>query len=444
MKNQDENVFSQYKAQYEQGMNPQTPEKKKGSGKSFWTGVITGLAAAVVISLGSLICTRLLMAPPGSGISISGKTTEQAETAGSSAVTKAVMEKMKKIEKVIDSYYYQEETDKEMLIEDAYKGMMASLGDPYSTYYTEEEVQELRDQTEGIYYGIGAYVSLDTKSGYAVISGVIAETPAEEAGLREGDVIYEVDGESAYGLELSDVVAMIKGEEGTLVHLKLVRDGESDYVEMDVERRRIVSPTVVSRMEEDQMGYIQITEFDDVTSGQFSEALQSLKDQGMKGLILDLRSNPGGNLTAVVEIAQMLLPEGMIVYTEDRDGNRDEYTCKGDQELKLPMVVLVNGYSASASEILAGAIQDYGTGTLVGTTTYGKGIVQQIISLRDGSAVKLTVSSYYTPKGRNIHGIGIEPDIVCEFDSDAYYASDEKPDNQLECAKEVLQEKMNP
>ena len=242
-------------------------------------------------------------------------------------------------------------------------------------------------------------------------------------------------------MELTEVVAMIKGEEGSTVHLTLVRDGE--YMEKDVVRRQIESPTVNYEMYEGQMGYIQITEFDDVTADQFAEALAVLKEQGMKGMILDLRSNPGGNLDTVVDIASMLLPEGLIVYTEDRNGNRREYNCDGTREFKLPMVVLINGYSASASEILAGSIQDYGIGTLLGTTTYGKGIVQQVVSLKDGSAVKLTVSSYYTPNGRNIHGIGIEPDEVCEFDGEAYYDAEVKVDNQLERAKELLAEKMN-
>ena len=198
------------------------------------------------------------------------------------------------------------------------------------------------------------------------------------------------------------------------------------------------SPTVNSEMFDNGIAYIQITEFDTVTVDQFADALAVARGSGMKGLILDLRSNPGGNLSAVVDIARMLLPEGLIVYTEDRDGNRVEYTCDGKHELEVPMVVLVNGNSASASEILAGAIKDYGTGTLLGTTTFGKGIVQRPVELSDGSAVKLTVSSYFTPNGVNIHGIGIEPDEVCEFDGERYY-SDEKYDNQKERAKELLE-----
>lgn len=417
-------------------------ELQKLCNRNYWGGILTGLIIAAFIVVGSFVVSRFVV--NAEKRQLKKDDWSKSEQEPDSVITDEVMAKMKKIEAVIDTCYYQEDTDKEQLVEDAYKGMMASLGDPYSTYYSVEELEDLMEQSEGIYFGIGAYVSLDQQTGYAKISGVIEGTPAQEADLRDGDIIYEVDGVSAYGLELTEVVAMIKGEEGTTVHLTLVRDGEQDYVEKDVMRREIESPTVNYEMLDGQMGYIQITEFDDVTADQFAEALAVLRGQGMKGLILDLRSNPGGNLTTVVDIAKMLLPEGLIVYTENRYGNRQEYSCDGKREFQLPMVVLINGYSASASEILAGAIQDYGIGTLIGTTSYGKGIVQQIVSLKDGSAVKLTVSSYYTPKGRNIHGIGIEPDIVCEFDGDTYYNSEDKYDNQLEKAKEILSEQINP
>ena len=215
-----------------------------------------------------------------------------------------------------------------------------------------------------------------------------------------------------------------------------------EQLEKIATRRKVETPTVESEMLEDGMGYVRLVEFDDVTTNQFLEAMDELYANGMKGLILDLRGNPGGNLSTVVQIAQNLLPKGTIVYTEDKKQNRDTYTSKGNKEIKIPMVVLVDMNSASASEILAGAIQDYGKGTLVGTKTFGKGIVQSIIPMRDGSAIKITVSGYFTPKGRNIHKVGIEPDIVCEFDSERYYDADNPVDNQLEKAKEVLKEKM--
>lgn len=355
-------------------------------------------------------------------------------------LTQKTKDKLEVIEDTIDKYYYKTDVDREAMAEGMYAGVIASLGDPYSVYYTEEELNDLMEQTEGIYYGIGAYVSLDTETGLALISGVIEGTPAEEAGLRGGDIIYMVDGEITQGLELSEVVAKIKGLEGTTVKVTVYRDGEADYLEFDVERRKIESPTVNYEMLEQEIGYIQITEFGDITVTQFEHALADLRTQGMRGLILDLRGNPGGNLTSVVEISEQLLPEGLIVYTEDREGNRMEYNCDGEQEFNLPLVVLIDGYSASASEILAGAVKDYGIGTLVGTTTYGKGIVQRVLSLSDGTAIKLTVSTYYTPKGNNIHEIGVAPDEVVEFDSEQYYENEY--DNQLERGKEILAEQM--
>lgn len=354
----------------------------------------------------------------------------------------SVSEKIEALKTTIQEKFYLSDVTDEQLEEGIYKGMLEALDDPYSEYYTAEELTELMNDTEGIYYGIGAYISLDADTSLPKISGIIEGAPAESVDLRTEDLIYEVDGTSTYGLTLTEVVSMIKGPEGTDVTLTIVRDGETDYLYVTITRAQVESPTVEFKMLDDKMAYIQITEFDEVTVDQFAEALAEARGNDMEGLILDLRSNPGGSLDAVVDIAQMLLPEGLIVYTEDKAGNRNEYRCDGTRELEVPLVVLVDGNSASASEILAGAIQDYGIGTLVGTTTFGKGIVQSIMTLRDGSAIKLTISAYYTPNGRNIHGTGITPDVECEFDSEAYYASDDRPDNQLEKAKEVLTELM--
>lgn len=413
---------------------------KEAGKRSFLNGLLTGVLAVVLVGT-AVFCVKQAITLYGNKAAVLAAQDGGSENGAgddSSIMNDTVLQKMGAIEKMVDYYYYQENIDEEAMEAGIYRGMIDSLGDPYSTYYSEEELSEIMDQTEGIYYGIGAYISLDLTTGLGKISGVISGTPAEAAELREGDLIYMIDGESAAGLELSEVVSRIKGEEGTTVHLTLVREGERDYVEMDIERRKVESPTVNYEVYDDKTGYIQITEFDEVTVDQFTEALAVCKGSDVKGLILDLRSNPGGNLNAVVDIARQLLPKGMIVYTEDRNGKRMEYTCDGENELKLPLVVLINGNSASASEILAGAIKDYGIGTLVGTTSYGKGIVQRIIGLQDGSAVKLTVSSYFTPNGNNIHGIGIEPDVVCEFDSEKYY--DENIDNQLEEGRRVLKE----
>lgn len=379
----------------------------------------------------------------GQTVGLHTREESQENTDGESVTGEAVNEdtvaKMKVIENVIDTYFYKEDVDKDAMVDGIYKGMVESLGDPYSEYYSKEELESLYQDSFGVYYGVGAYVSLDTTTGLAKVSGIIADSPAEEADLRAEDIIYKVDDVDVTGMSLQETVSLIKGDENTTVKLTLIRDGKE--IEKEVTRRKVESPTVNFKMLDDGMAYIQITEFDTVTVDQFTEAMAMARGNDMKGLILDLRSNPGGNLSSVVSIAKQMLPKGLIVYTEDRDGNREEYSCDGSKELDVPMVVLVNGNSASASEILAGAIKDYGIGTLVGTTTFGKGIVQRPIELSDGSAVKLTISSYYTPNGINIHGIGIEPDVECEFDSERYY-SDEAYDNQLEKAKEVLLQKM--
>ena len=421
------------------GLTPaQIPKDEKGSGKGvFLIGMIVGIASAL---LAVAICWL------GVGIQNSVEEKEnqsaQIELQEDSAIDARVIEKLQTLEKMVDQYYYLGEVTDEEFRDGVYKGLLSALNDPYSEYYTAEELASMMEQSEGIYYGIGAYVSLDSATGLPKISGVIKNSPAEEAELRANDLIYEVDGTSTYGMSLTEAVAMIKGPEGTDVQLTLIREGESDYLELTLTRQRVESPTVEFSMEEDNMAYIQVTEFDDVTVDQFAEALAMARGSGAKGIILDLRGNPGGNLSTVVEMCQMILPEGMIVYTEDKNGRREEYESDGSRELELPLVVLVDMNSASAAEIMAGAIKDYGIGTLVGTTTFGKGIVQQIMPFRDGSAVKLTISAYYTPSGKNIHGTGIEPDVVCEFDGEAYYASEDHPDNQLEKAKEVLREKM--
>jgi len=413
------------------------PREERGSGKGlFLGGVISGLAGALLIVaicyLGFYIQGLVDASPDAS--SASGKVSVESD----SAISGDTITKLQALENTIKKYFFLGEVTDEQLQDGIYRGMLNSLGDPYSEYYSAEELNSLLDQTEGVYYGIGAYISLDTTTNLPKISGTIEGAPSEEVDLRANDLIYEVDGNSTYGKTLTEVVAMIKGPENTNVELTIIREGASDYLQVSVTRRKVESPTVEYSMLENGMAYIQITEFDEVSIGQFSNALENARKDGMKGMIMDLRANPGGSLNAVVEMAKMILPKGMIVYTEDKYGRRFEYTCDGTKKLEVPLVVLVDMNSASASEIMAGAIKDYEIGTLVGTTTFGKGIVQQIIPVGDGSAVKLTISAYYTPKGNNIHGIGIEPDVVCEFDGEAYYGSADHPDNQLEKAKEVL------
>lgn len=353
------------------------------------------------------------------------------------AVTDQNVEKMTYFQELLKTYYYEDVTEEE-LADGVLYGLMETVGDPYTCYYSAEEMEDLTADIEGIFHGIGAYLEMDYDAGYAKISGIIEGTPASQSDIKVGDYVVEVDGVDTYEMTLTDVVAMIRGDAGTQVVLTLNRGGEE--LEVTVTRQNIETPTVEYELLENDIAYISVTEFDDITPAQFSEALAQMESDNAKGLILDLRGNPGGSLAAVVEMCEMILPEGMIVYTEDKYGQRAEYRCKGENELDIPMVVLIDGGSASASEIMAGAIKDYGTGTLVGTTTYGKGVVQKIFTYEDGSAAKITVSKYYTPNGYNIHGVGIEPDVEVEFDADLYL--DEERDNQLEKAMEVINQEL--
>ena len=404
-------------------------ENEKDDNRSFWRGLAVGLASSCAILLVVFGSVKIYQTYRVYGRLASGSSAET-----ESVANEKTTEKLGVLENTIKQYFWQD-VDESTLEEGVYKGLLESLDDPYSVYYTHDELVQLQQQTEGIYYGIGAYISQDNEMGYVRVSKIIKNTPAEASGLQQDDYIYKVDGEDMQGKDSSYVVSKIKGEAGTKVTITVVREGATDPIDIEVERQKIESPTVEYQMLDNDMAYIQITEFDLVTTEQFEEAYKQARADGMKGLILDLRSNPGGNLSTVCDIARMILPKGLIVYTEDKYGKREEYTCDGANQIKVPLVVLTNGYSASASEILAGAVKDYGIGTLVGTTTYGKGIVQKVINLSDGSAVKLTVSNYFTPNGNNIHKIGIEPDVEVEFDAEQYKNG---VDNQLEKAKEVL------
>lgn len=417
--------------------NDQTHKEKRQSGTKYYVlGMVTGILAAVAVALGAMGAVHLYKSV--SPINI-GNASAGTQPGGATSITdESVEKKLAVLEDTIGKYFWKD-VEEETLEDGLYRGLLGSLEDPYSVYYTNEELIALQQQTEGIYYGIGAYIQ-DGDTGYAQISRVIKNTPAEESGLMQGDYIYKVNDEDMQGKDKSYVVSKIKGEEHTYVMMTVIRENAPEPIDISVERRKIESPTVEYEMYDDHMAYIQITEFDLVTTGQFESAYNQAKAEGMKGLIIDLRSNPGGNLSTVCDIARMILPKGMIVYTEDKYGKREEYTCEGENQIEVPLVVLTNGYSASASEILAGAVKDYNIGKLVGTTTFGKGIVQKVIHLSDGSAIKLTVSSYFTPNGNNIHGIGIEPDVEVPFDADLYQ---DGTDNQLEKAKEVLAEMMH-
>ena len=398
--------------------------------KQFWKGIAAGFVITLILTEGAIFGRNLLTDMEEKNREESG----QLNLTGSS-----VESKLEEIQALMETYYL-EDIDAEQVEDYLYKGAVAGLGDIYAAYYTEEEYQSMIDSTNGSYYGIGVEISQNMTTGIITISRIFEGSPAEEAGLLPGDVIYRIAGEEVTGEDLNKVVALIKGEEYTTVTVEVARDGESGYLEFEVERRTIEVPTVESEMLENQIGYIAITSFDDVTTEQFMTALDTLESQGMEALIVDLRNNGGGLVSSVCAILDRLLPEGLIVYTEDKYGNREEEYSDAENYFDKPLAVLVNGNSASASEIFAGAIKDYGIGTLVGTTTYGKGIVQKIYPLSDGTAVKLTVSKYYTPNGNNIHGTGIEPDVTVELDEELMYEVEipKEEDNQLQAAIEVL------
>ena len=394
--------------------------------KQLWKGIAIGFAVTLVVIQAVLFCNSLLKS----------RVREEKQV---NLTDEAVQEKLTEIEGLMNDYFL-DELDEEQIETWLYKGAVAGLGDPYAAYYTVEEYQSLLDSTNGSYCGIGVEISQNINTGIVTVARVFEDGPAMEAGLRPGDILYKVGDAEVTGMDLTMVVSQIKGEENTKVLISVAREGEEDYLEFQVERRTIEIQTVGSAMLEDQIGYISITSFDDVTTDQFMKALDELETQGIKGLIVDLRGNGGGLVSSVCAILDRLLPEGLIVYTEDKYGNREEETSDAEHYFDKPLAVLVNGNSASASEIFAGAIKDYGIGTLVGTKTYGKGIVQKIYPLHDGTAVKLTVSKYYTPKGNNIHEIGIEPDVEIDLE-EALKKEVVVPlgeDNQVQKALEVL------
>lgn len=408
-------------SQPEEGGKKRKKKKKSGFGKGFAAG-------AVVMAV---VCTSLFVLTSGvRGLS-----------AGSGVLDNSTKTKIQSLAQFIQSNYY-EDVDTETLQEGLYAGLFENL-DVYSQYYTADEAKELFEtNVSGTYCGIGASLQQDAETKTVTVMHVYDGSPAQENGLKEGDVIVSADDYDASSMDLSEFITHVRGEENTQVHLVIARSGESENLEFDITRKNLVLPTVTSQMLKNNTGYIQVTEFTEHTTEQFEEALQTLQDQGMTALIVDLRSNPGGMLTSVCDMLDDILPKGLLVYTEDRSGNREAYNSTDDKSLDLPLAVLVNGNSASASEIFAGAIQDRKAGTIVGTTTYGKGVVQSILSLKDGSAFKLTTSRYFTPNGTCIQGIGITPDVELDYEftgpEDATYSVDY--DNQIQKALEILQQ----
>lgn len=349
-------------------------------------------------------------------------------------------QKLAYLEKLIDQYYL-EDKDEDQLAEGIYTGLLYGLGDPYSVYYTADQYKSASESTQGEYTGIGVTITQNDKK-ETVIVDCYDGGPADQAGIQAGDILLAVNGEDVSDMELAAVTEKIKNASEDHVTLTIQREGEEDSQDIDVSVKEVEIPSVSYEMLDDQIGYIKISKFTEVTFEQYEAAFDDLKGQDMERLIIDLRDNPGGLMNSVCDILRKILPKGLIVYTEDKYGNRTEETCDGDSPLDMPLVVLVNGESASASEIFAGAVKDHQVGTIMGTTTFGKGIVQTVRELDDGSAVKLTVSKYYTPNGNNIHGVGIQPDVEVELDPNITDLNeiDHTQDNQLQKGIEVVKE----
>ncbi len=338
-----------------------------------------------------------------------------------------VVDKTKEIEKLIDNYFYFEK-DEDKREESYFDGIMKGLDDPYSVYYTKEEYEKMQEDDKGVFEGIGATLTKDLEKGTVYIVKPLAGSPAEEAGLLPDDVIVAVDDlELTTDMELDYVVDHIRGEEGSTVVLKVYRDGEDDFLEIPIVRSKIENTTVSYEMLEDKIGYIQVEQFIENTPELYKKAVDDLESQGAKGLVVDMRNNPGGMVTSVIEMVDYMVPDdakaekaseaGILLETKNKDGAvMDKLSCTDGHQVDLPIAVLVNGNSASAAEIFTGCLKDYNAAKIVGTQTYGKGIVQSVIKLSDGSAVKITIAKYFLPNGEDIHKVGVEPDIEVELD----------------------------
>lgn len=412
--------------------------------KTYQKGILLGVLSTLMVVL--------ILAGIGIGLGVIDLGLEQipidntlnmtADNSDDEEFTDTAIKKINYIMKIMDMYYL-EEYDEDAMIDGMLTGMLAAVGDPYTGYYDEESYSSLMESSEGIYYGIGVVVSQRIDTGEVYVVNPYDDCPGAEAGMLPGDIIYMVAGTEVTGMDLNEVVALIRGAEGTTVDITVLHENDTELTELQVERREIQVHTVEHQVMENNIGYVQITQFDEITTEQFKEAMDDLKSQGIEGLIVDLRDNPGGSLTTVIDILDTLLPKGTYTYLVDKNGNREDYKGKHNASYNYPMVVLVNENSASASELFTGAVRDYDKATIVGTTTFGKGIVQQIFPLRDGSGMKVTMAKYYTPSGVCIHKTGIEPDVVVELDEGEYPSTIEfEEDEQWQKAVEILMEEL--
>ena len=422
--------------------------------KKFFLGVFIGMIVMVLLAVGLVDLAfqnrnvRMLLFDTVKKMStISSEETESEKSgkvSGAAIDWNKVTDKEEEIYNTIDEYYLNG-IDNDKMKDGIYKGMVDSLGDPYTVYYNTEEYKQFTSSSSGTYSGIGVAVSQNVTTGAITIVKTFKKGSGEKEGMKPGDVIYKVEGKKIEGLELSKVVSMIKGEEGTFVKVTVLRDGKE--IEFNLERKKLEVDTVNYRMEDrsgKKIGYISVSEFDEVTASQFKSAISELNKEGMEGLVIDLRDNPGGLLDVTCEMLDRMIKKGLLVYTVDKYGKRVDEDATDSDSFDKPVAILVNGNSASASEVFSGAMKDYKAANLVGTKTFGKGIVQSIVPFGDGTAMKVTVSKYYTPNGVNIHGTGIEPDVVVELSKDATKNGkyDRKNDNQLDKALDVVIDKL--
>ncbi len=420
----------------------------------FWRGVITGVLATMlvfVIASGAFIGISIWRIN-AKNVQAQAQTQTQASGEGTPSQAQEtvdfdkVAQKLKQIQSVIDkNYLFEDKIDTSQEEDGIYRGFLSGLNDKYTAYYTSDELKSFLEETKGSYCGIGAMVSQDIETGICTFVRIFEGCPAEEAGILPGDILYKVDGTEVTGMDLTLMInKYVKGEEGSEVIITVYRESTDEYMDFTITRQRIDVPTVSGKMLDDEVGYICVTQFEGVTADQFKSKIEELQGEGMKRLIIDLRDNPGGELTSIVSMADYILKDGEKILTvANKNGIEKVYEAEDGHSLEIPMVVLVNGNSASASEAFTGAMKDNGAATIVGTQTFGKGIVQTLISLPDGSGIKITTDHYYTPSGNDIHEKGIDPDVEVELDEEAAteVVIPEEKDNQLQKAIEIVKSK---
>ncbi len=411
--------------------------------KNFVFGLLAGLATSLLLILLALAGVNILLKsyaknPGGNGTNVGYPLPTPTKVAGATAtptptpnynigddlLSKEFLRKLQLLADIIDQYYYQD-VEVSQIQDGLLYAIMDAIGDPYTIYYSRDEYDSFMESSNGVYCGIGSQVSQNMETMEITIVKPFVNGPAYKAGLKAGDKILAIDGEDVRNTELTFVVAKMKGEKDTQVVVTVYRESTGETLDITITRDQIEVPTVEYEMKDNRIGYIAVSGFEAVTAKQFEAAYDALEAQGMTGLVIDLRDNPGGLLSVCVEMVDYMLPDGqLITYTLNKQGKGDTFKSQDGHECQVPVVILTNEYSASASEVFTGALKDNGVAISMGTTSFGKGIVQSLLPLTDGTAVKLTTSSYYTPSGVCIHGIGIKPDVEVLPDSEY--------DNQLE------------